>query len=302
MNSDRPTAPHTPTDTQLQSFHDDELPDHERAALAARLREDPKLRAHLEELARTDRLILQSLSNAPTNHTRPNTPTSARTNSRSHATRLRSPLRIAACAAIAASACIIIWLTTTPSRHIPAAPDTTPAHIPPLAQEPTAGETVSPRRLEPATPIESRRLASWSTPPPPTSPPATAEDSEPRTADAHPQPPALPGLTTLTTGTPDALPPLSNKELMDLGRTLRSAMHAESLLDLLPPEEQIHACRVWAAEPHLRPVVMARLRHLSERGELETAIRNTVSDLSQDPDLWTWLRSYGLAPPPPPKS
>lgn len=76
---------------------------------------------------------------------------------------------------------------------------------------------------------------------------------------------------------------------------LRSASTALRLLDSLPEELQVQACREMAAELALRPVALGRLRELASRPALAQSVRDALDQLSQDPSIRVWLDA-GYAP------
>lgn len=76
---------------------------------------------------------------------------------------------------------------------------------------------------------------------------------------------------------------------------LRSANTALRLLDSLPEDLQVLACREMAAELALRPVALGRLRELASRPSLAPSVRDALDKLSQDPSIRVWLDA-GYAP------
>jgi len=132
-------------------------------------------------------------------------------------------------------------------------------------------------------PEESARLA-WLFDGQPTAEAPAAEDSAAAArvvstvAAASPPPPAV-----------DA------DRIMALGRALRSADAARDALALMPAAEQLAACRLWAAEPSLRPIAFERLSVLSMHPTVADDVRRAARSMASDPSLTPWLRSYGLA-------
>ena len=59
--------------------------------------------------------------------------------------------------------------------------------------------------------------------------------------------------------------------------------------------EQLAVCRQWVTDPHLRPLTFRRLQRLAAIPSLAGDVRSLATQLSEDPALLPWLRSYGLA-------
>jgi len=88
---------------------------------------------------------------------------------------------------------------------------------------------------------------------------------------------------------------LSNRDhLLAIGRALRSADVARDALALMSPEEQLEACRLWSAEPSLRPIAFAHLSHLSMDPAVASDARRVAEALAIDASNRPWLASYGL--------
>lgn len=83
-------------------------------------------------------------------------------------------------------------------------------------------------------------------------------------------------------------------ELLEFGRTLRSAMEIRETLDAMTPAEQLRACRVWAEHPTLRPVTFERLLALREDPAVRDEVLALVDEMRDVDELRPWLRSYRL--------
>jgi hypothetical protein len=175
---------------------------------------------------------------------------------------------------------VILTRPTQPSPT-PTIADATPPP-PELTPEPTVTETSKPTRsfvVARFTPEESKALAAALFP--------ANQPAPDRPAAAEPVPPP--------DTTPDTTPdPARRDHLLALGRALRSAMNANDTLDLMPPAEQVEACRVWAADPSLRPVAFERLQHLASNPALADKVRHTAEALARDTAMRPWLMSYGF--------
>ncbi len=71
-------------------------------------------------------------------------------------------------------------------------------------------------------------------------------------------------------------------------------MTANDTLDLMHPDQQIEACRVWAQDPSLRPVAFERLQQLASDPALAEQVSQTAQALARDAALRPWLMSYGF--------
>ena len=185
---------------------------------------------------------------------------------------------------------------TTPATPGPQVADATPAD--PVGEEtdapipePTAqvaaveSDPSAVRRsvvLARFTPEESAGMAAlFETPAPapaPAAEPTPNVDGAPAIVAASPEPAAA-----------------SDEQLMALGRLLRSAEAARDTLALMSPGEQLEACRLWAAEPSLRPFAFERLSDLSMNPAVADDVRRAATAMASDPALSPWLQSYGLA-------
>lgn len=81
-------------------------------------------------------------------------------------------------------------------------------------------------------------------------------------------------------------------ELVELGRSLRSAMLAEESFNSMSPEEQLEACRVWSSDPSLWPAVFSRLELLRGDPRVEAEFNELVAEWRGDRVLSNWLVSY----------
>ncbi|MBL1217013.1 MAG: hypothetical protein D8M59_05895 [Planctomycetes bacterium] len=85
----------------------------------------------------------------------------------------------------------------------------------------------------------------------------------------------------------------------EIGLALRSSMTAEIVLNRMSQPQQVEACRLWAADVSLRPVVFDRLRTLASSGNatLSEQVGAIVADLdaSEPTEYRKWINSYGLA-------
>ncbi len=180
---------------------------------------------------------------------------------------------------VAGAAIGLAVILTQPGQKTPAPQiaDATPP-TPATAPEPANTEPPKPTRsfvVARFTPEESKALAA-----------ALFPDNEPApdtVAAAEPVP--------LPDTTPD---PARRDHLLALGRALRSAMNANDTLDLMSPAEQVEACRVWAADPSLRPVAFERLQQLASNPALADQVRHTAEALARDTAMRPWLMSYGF--------
>lgn len=95
----------------------------------------------------------------------------------------------------------------------------------------------------------------------------------------------------------DASEPQREAGLKRMGDTIRSAMTAESVLERLPPEQQVEACSIWARDLELRPVALRRLAELQNREATAADVRRVARELHDDVQIRPWLRSYGVRSP-----
>lgn len=176
--------------------------------------------------------------------------------------------------------------TPTPT---PAIADAAPAPAPPEADSDTDTEPAPEAGAEPARPARSFVVARFTPEQSQALAAALFPESEPehRTAPA----PAPPTSAPTPAPTPD---PARQDHLLALGRALRSAMTANDTLDLMHPDQQVEACRVWASDPSLRPVAFERLQHLASDPALAGPVRHTAEALARDTAMRPWLMSYGF--------
>jgi hypothetical protein len=240
---------------ELEQFHDDGLDDDAREALAADLRSTPELQREADEIAALDCEIRDALLHAPTPQQAP-------------ARVLPRIAALAACIALAIGGALFLLTRTPPVPTLP-------------TQDMVVVEPPSALPTEPNT-----RLGS-------TSGFRLVLSLGPRTAPKTP-----PDAVAVEAPPTDilAMDDASRRHTyLALGERIRSAASAEATLDTLPAAEQLEACRVWASEPHLRPVAFDRLRRLSVDASLADEVSTVLSELERTPGLDSWLRSYNLA-------
>lgn len=253
--STTPAAPRPRwSDADLEAFLDGALPDATHAALAADLREDPGLRARLASITRADTLARTVLL-APA-------PVTAA------APRRRSPAPLLAAAAALALIAALAFLRS-------AGPTDTARH----SESPTTlaradGDDMI--RVVLSIPVRAR-----------SAPAAHAPPLEP--APVVSDPADLP-MNLLASADPAERAVAYRR----LGEVLRSAAAAEAALNALSPAEQLEACRLWADDPRLRPVVFPRLRVLADHPDLTDDLAIVLADLRNRPDLRGWLASHDL--------
>lgn len=257
------------TDLDLEMFADDALDASPSDALREALRTDADLRRRLGSIRQVDRLAAEAFDQIAA---APRTERSLRALRPSH---LARPLALAACLAIVAVGSYLI------GRSGRRAPD----QAAPLALAPTDSETPSPVPESPA-PRTVRTL--FELPMPAGYKVATEAVRAP--SDPKPEP-------TPTRAQPDRS---REKEILALGRAIRSADLARATLDTMSGEEQLEACRIWARDPSLRPVAFERLARLQNDPAHAAECARIASAMSEDRNLLAWARSHRLRTDTPP--
>lgn len=256
------------TDTDLEAYHDGELPRAEREALTSDLFTDSALRARLASLRTLDRLAAEALAGAPRLPEHSTSPM-----------RLRAVWLVAGAAAAAAMAALGVWISAGAVK--PAAP---------LAASPVE------RAAEPSSPDARAESEGLLLAVVPARASAMAPLTPPAPADRAERVGALIDRGDLAA----ALDALRERPAADafiaLGERLRSGDAAREILATLSPDQQVEACEAWAAAPSLRYVAFDWLSRLARGGDRETAdaIASLRDRLAQNPDLKPWLASYSL--------
>lgn len=249
------------TDIDLEMFADDALDASSSDALREALRTDADLRRRLGSIRQIDRLAAEAFDQIAA---APRTERSLRALRPSH---LARPLALAACLAIVAAGSYLF------GRSGRRAPDP----VAPLALAPTDPEPPSPHPESPA----PRTVRTVFEMPMPAGYKAAIEAAA---SDPRPEP-------TPTRAQPDRS---REKELLALGRAIRSADLARATLDTMTGEDQLEACRIWARDPSLRPVAFERLARLQNDPAHAAECARIASAMSEDRNLLAWARSHRL--------
>lgn len=275
------------TDEDLERFADGAMDEQEADALRAALLADPEIRAAFTHLQRTDALaaeMFQGLMRGDASATSHAMDQIARQALRRAVPRA---LALAAALVLLISGAFIIGRLTAPS-----APSQTPhaplAHVPTHTKAPpsthTPSDPAADERPAVRTVLEIRLPAAGPSP----SESALAARPDP----AHP---ASGDVATTPAGASTPTPsPSREREILALGRAIRSAERARATLDAMPGEDQLEACRIWARDPSLRPVAFERLARLQNDPAYAAECARIANAMSEDKHLLAWARSHNL--------
>lgn len=263
------TADRTWTDLDLERFHDGDLPDADRDALAGDLRRDSRLRERLAGVIALDAQVRSALlGEAP---------------ARSPRLTLRGPILFGSIAAVAAASLALAFAASIMlgSRRAEVPPQI--AAAPPAPDQEQIVRDAFRNAREYGIRLTVREAPA-------------AEPAQP-----VPDPTREAMLAMLDRGDFDgALLAMRADATPDralwqaVGERIRSGLAAEEILAALAPEEQIAVCRAWVERPSLRPVTFAWLARLGASTDpaVRAAVTDLRNDLAQQPDLRPWLRSY----------
>lgn len=247
---------------ELERYHDGELHPDQADAVRLRLHDDLDARRRLDELRRFDALAAQALRVMASEESDPRVSRSLR------------PGVVIGMAAALAIGCTLAFVRVVHRES---------ERPPVIAEAPVHHEVIfaveSPVTASPGvrTVLEMRipsdRAADLWARPARTAPatPAPAPGPSPVVADVHEQ-----------------------RRPMELGRSLRSAMSARLVLDAMSDHEQLEACRLWASDPSLRPIVFERLARLQDRPGLAEPCAAIASAMHDDRELVAWIRSHNV--------
>ncbi len=284
-NNPDPTRPWT--DEDLERFTDGAMDEQETDALRAALLADSEIRAGLTRLQRTDALaaaMFDGLMKGDTDAT-----------ARAMDQIGRHAIRRAAHRALALAASLALLLTGAfiIGRLSASTPASSPS-APPIAHAPTS----APPDITPASAPEQRTASSV----------RTVLEIRYSAREPAPVDTAQIESSTLATDITDpetsdkpapASSPSREREILALGRAIRSAEIARATLDAMPGEEQLQACRIWARDPSLRPVAFERLARLQDDPAYAAECARIANAMSEDKHLLAWARSHNLRTTPP---
>ncbi len=257
------------TDLDLERFADDAMDEGAAGALREALLIDSGLRGRLAIIQRTDRLVAEAfdrIANADEVALPPRAIGRAR---------LIRPIALAACVA----------LLTVGSYLIGRGGRTVVDSGAPLAQSPIGSGPGSPERAAPSrgavrTVFELRLPAGYGGAGEPT---VASADQKVGDADIGDPAPAR-----------QKADRAREREILALGRAIRSADLARATLDAMAGEDQLDACRVWARDPSLRPVAFERLARLQDDPAFAAECARIATVMSEDRSLLAWARSHNL--------
>lgn len=274
------------TDEEIERFADGAMGAEDAEALRASLLADPEIRAGLARVQRTDALagaVLQGLMTGDDAGV-------AHAMDRIASRAVRRGLALAACilALLAGAFAFGRWsVKPTP----PVAPERLAASTPSQDGSPALAPVVGAGDVTPRRPAVRIVFEMPFTPREP-APDAIAATSG-RSAHDAPHDSA-----TIDPRLPDreerAVTHAREREILALGRAIRSADLARQTLDTMSGEDQLNACRIWARDPSLRPVAFERLAKLQDDPALAGACARIASEMSDDRSLLAWARSHGL--------
>lgn len=280
------------TDEDLERFTDGAMDEQEADALRTALLADPEIRAGLARLQRTDALaaaMFDGLMKGDTDAT-----TRAMDQIGRHAIRRAAhrALALAAALLLLISGAFIFGRLTAPSApsqtsHSPLAhalTQTPPAaHVPsdPAADGRSAVRTVLEIRFQAPDPVPSESAPAL------VGGPDGADDASRDSAVAHA--PVSPPITAAA----------RERQILALGRAIRSAEIARATLNAMTGQEQLEACRLWARDPSLRPVAFERLARLQDDPAYAAECARIANAMSEDKHLLAWARSHNLRTTPP---
>jgi hypothetical protein len=279
------------TDEDLERFTDGAMDEQETDALRAALLADPEIRAGLARLQRTDALaaaMFDGLMKGDTDAT-----------ARAMDQIGHNAIRRAAHRALALAASLALLLTGAfiIGRLSASTPASSPS-TPPIAHAPTPTPPDITPEVSPAPAPEQRTASSVRT------------VLEIRYSAREPAPVDTAQIESSTLATDITDPETSDKpapasgpsrerQILALGRAIRSAEIARATLDAMPGEEQLQACRIWARDPSLRPVAFERLARLQDDPAYAAECARIANAMSEDKHLLAWARSHNLRTTPP---
>lgn len=265
------------TDGDLERFADGAMDEHEAEALRAALLTDPEVRADLARLHRTDALAAAMFDGLMRGDSDATARAMDEIGRRAIRRTAHRALAIAASLALLLTGAFIVGRFTAST---PASPTSTP----PIAHAPTS----VPPEIIPAPSPKHRAASAVRT---------VLEIRYPAREPAQINTAALAAHTTdpETSDKPARTPSATrDREILAIGRAIRSAEIARATLDAMPGEAQLEACRIWARDPSLRPVAFERLARLQDDPAYAAECARIAHAMSEDKHLLAWALSHKL--------